>query len=159
MTLALLVQPVSGAHDAIAETWDPIRLDQPGIGWLRDEPARIAADLRPALAGLSGTPLYVVDYQPILYSLTAVPAPTRFAFPSFIIGRFLSRVVAIDAPAEFAEIAAKRPHFIIRDRVRHPSAERDNLEVYVALAALLDTQYRIWKTYPTAVVYRRRDDP
>lgn len=159
MTVALLVQPAAGARDAIAETWDPVRLDAPGVGWLRDEPARIAADLRPALAGLSGTPLYVVDYQPILYHLTAAPTPTRFAFPSFIIGRFLSRVVAVDPRAEFAAIAAQHPHFIVRARDRHPSVERDNLEVYVALAALLDTEYRVWKTYPNAVVYRRRDDP
>ncbi len=158
MTLALLAQPLSGARDAIAETWSPIKLAGPGIGLLRDEPARIAADLRPIITGLSGTPLYVVDYQPILYSLTSVEPPTRFAFPSFICKRFLSRVVAIDPGAEFAAIAAKRPHFIIRSRDPHPNVALDNVEVYVALDTLLKTHYRLWKTYPDALVYRLVSD-
>ena len=158
LALALLLQPLAGARDAIAETWSPVRLDGPGIGLLRDEPARIAFELRPIVAGLPGTPLYVVDYQPILYSLTSVKPPTRFAFPSFICKRFLSRVVDIDAGAEFASIAAKRPHFIIRSRDPHPNVEQDNVEVYVALDALLKSHYRLWKTYPDALVYRLASD-
>jgi 4-amino-4-deoxy-L-arabinose transferase-like glycosyltransferase len=157
--LVLLLQPVKGAWQAIAATWQPVRLDQPGIGWSRDEPARIAADLRPALVGVSGVPLYVFDFEPILYSLTATPSPTPYAFPSFIISHFLSRVAAIDPEATFAGIVARQPHFIVCARFRRPVAPRDNIEVYAALRQELGAHYRVWKNYPSAIVYRLRSDP
>jgi 4-amino-4-deoxy-L-arabinose transferase-like glycosyltransferase len=155
--LALLTQPLSGAHDAIAETARPVQMTGPGIGWLRDGPARVAADLAPVIAGSPGTALYVVDYQPILYSLTSAPPPTRFAFPSFICKRFLASVAAIDPVAEFNAIAAKRPRFIIRSRDPHPDHVLDNDGVYAALKILLSSRYQLWKSYPDALVYRLRD--
>jgi 4-amino-4-deoxy-L-arabinose transferase-like glycosyltransferase len=152
--LLALAWLASTAGGAISETLAPVDWQQPGL--LKDQPAAIARDLRPDLAAAPGAVLYVFDYEPILYSLTGAPPPTRYAFPSFMISRFLSSIAGVDPLREFAAIMARHPLFIVRSRLRHPTPERDEMALYAALDRTLASDYVLWRLYPDAAIYRRR---
>jgi 4-amino-4-deoxy-L-arabinose transferase-like glycosyltransferase len=154
VALLALAWPAATGAGALAETLQPVDWQQPGL--LKDRPAAIAADLRPVLSGTPDPGLYVFDYEPILYSLAGTPAPTRYAFPSFMISRFLSTVAGVDPLVEFRAIMARHPLFVIRSRLRHPSAGNDNLDLYAALDQALLRDYAVWRQYDAATVYRRK---
>jgi 4-amino-4-deoxy-L-arabinose transferase-like glycosyltransferase len=88
---------------------------RPWIGdWLAgrpDEPARVVELMQPRLA--PGETLYAVDAMPIVYFLANVPAPTRFAFPPFLIDPHFSAVAGVDHEAEVAAILAKTPRCVV----------------------------------------------
>lgn len=60
--------------------------------------------------------IYVVDYQPIIYFLTQAKIPTKYAFPSFLVGgkESLSRITGNDPIQELNSIMQKRPVYIIK---------------------------------------------
>jgi 4-amino-4-deoxy-L-arabinose transferase-like glycosyltransferase len=128
----------------------------PGLGLLRDTPARVAADLLPELAAAPGETIYVFDGEPVLYSLTHARLPTRYVFPSFLQSRLLAHMIGIDPMAVLDGIMAKRPLFVIRrtnpdDR----NAATRNLYVYARMNADLAAGYTLWKRYDTMLVWRR----
>ena len=128
-----------------------------GFAPLRDTPAQLAADLKPALAAVPGSEAYVFDGEPVLYALLHEPLPTKFVFPSFLLSKLLARTVGIDPMAELQRILARKPLFIIRrTNPDDQNAATRNLDVYAAMNAELAADYTVWKRYDTMVVYRRK---
>ncbi|MCB8875355.1 ArnT family glycosyltransferase [Acidisoma silvae] len=129
----------------------------PGFAPLRDTPAQLAADLKPALAAVPGAEAYAFDGEPILYALLREPLPTKFVFPSFLLSKLLAHTVGIDPLAELNRILAAKPMFIIRrTNPDDKDAATRNLDVYAAMNAALAADYTVWKRYDTMVVYRRK---
>jgi hypothetical protein len=69
---------------------------------------RIADELAP------GEPIFVFNYQPIVYFLSRAALPTKFLFPVQLVGT--PNFTGIDLDAELARVLASRPHFIVVDR-------------------------------------------
>ena len=80
---------------------------------------RIAAELTP------GEPIFVFNYQPIVYFLSQAALPTRISFPTDLVGT--DNFAGVDLDAELARILVSRPHFIVMDRISmfpvRPSAQ------------------------------------
>ena len=123
--------------------------------WHQDEPAQIAADLAPQIAGGSGCKLYVFDDQPISYALTGQTPPTRFVFPSVLTTKALAKVAGVDAPAELSRILALQPRFIIRRIRPNTTPATANAAVYQRLDQTLAAHYRLWRVYQEAEIYQR----
>ncbi len=77
-------------------------------------------------------------------------------FPSVLTTTFLARVAGVNAPAELARILAGRPLFIVRSLTPNTNPRMIDPRVYALLAATLAADYRLWRTYPGAAVYRLR---
>ena len=120
-----------------------------------DTPLLIARDLGPVLGNRSGG-IYVFDGEPILYALLRRQPPTRYVFPSILTNMFLAHVAGVDAPAEVARILAGRPLFIIRSLAPRTDPRVIDLRVYALVDAALAADYRPWRQYPGAAVYRLR---
>ena len=69
---------------------------------------RIAAELAP------GQPIFVFNYQPIVYFLSHAALPTRIPFPIDLVGTHNFTGVNLDA--ELARVLVSKPHFIVVDR-------------------------------------------
>jgi hypothetical protein len=110
----------------------------------KDEPdmpqlvaGRIAAELAP------GEPIFVFNYQPIVYFLSQAALPTRISFPIDLVGT--ANFTGINLDAELARVLVSKPHFIVVDRnsmfpVR-PSAEelvQSELGAHYNLVATFD---------------------
>ncbi len=134
-------------------------LPEPGSGMFRphDAPARIAADLRAALNAAPGETIYVFDAQPIIYSLARAVPPTRYAFPSYLLSRLLSRVAGVDPLGELGRIMDQRPLFVVRERPpRTGFAGGTNDLLAGTLDVRLAAAYTLWRAYGDCLVYRRR---
>ena len=150
---AVLALPGLAAICACREALAPVLTWQHGIPSLqRDTPARMAADLNAAFV-LSPGRIYVFDSQPILYSLTSQPPPTRYVLPSVITSRLLARVAGIDARAELARILASRPRYIIRSLTPKTDPAIIDPGIYALLGDTLAAHYRLWHSYPGAAIY------
>lgn len=149
--MAARITPDLGRMIAVAA-----RPPVPGLGLLRDTPAKVAADLLPELKAAPGETIYVFDGEPVLYSLTQARLPTRYVFPSFLQSRLLAHMIGIDPVAVLDGIMAARPLFVIRrtnpdDR----NAATRNLDVYARMNADLAARYTVWRRYDSMVVWRR----
>jgi 4-amino-4-deoxy-L-arabinose transferase-like glycosyltransferase len=69
---------------------------------------RIAAELAP------GRPIFVFNYQPIVYFLSQAALPTRIAFPIDLVGT--QNFTGVDLDVELARVLVSKPHFIVMDR-------------------------------------------
>jgi 4-amino-4-deoxy-L-arabinose transferase-like glycosyltransferase len=69
---------------------------------------RIMAELPP------GEPIFVFNYQPIIYFLSHAALPTRISFPIDLVGT--RNFTGIDLDAELARALLSKPHFIVVDR-------------------------------------------
>jgi 4-amino-4-deoxy-L-arabinose transferase-like glycosyltransferase len=148
---AFLALPGLAATGALREAAAPVLTWQRGIPILQpDTPTRMAADLNAALAP---GPIYVFDSQPILYSLTGQPPPTRYVLPSVLTSRLLARVAGVDARAEVARILSTQPRFIIRSLTPKTDPAIIDTGVYAALNAALAAHYQLWRSYPGAAIY------
>ncbi|MCS6890283.1 MAG: glycosyltransferase family 39 protein [Rhodovarius sp.] len=102
-----------------------------------DTPARIAELIREEMP--PGEPIFVANYQPIIYFLAEAAIPTRFPFPLHLTGRW-ARLGGIDMDAEIERVLALRPRFIVTDRGHwdqmRPQAAR-------AITAALEEAYEI----------------
>jgi hypothetical protein len=110
----------------------------------RDEPdvprlvaSRIAAELAP------GEPIFVFNYQPILYFLSEAALPTKISFPIDLVGK--DNFTGVNLDAELARVLASKPHFIVVDRnsmlpVRQSAQElvESELEAHYDLVATFD---------------------
>jgi 4-amino-4-deoxy-L-arabinose transferase-like glycosyltransferase len=114
-----------------------------------DHPAEIAA----TLAAAHAQSLYVFDSQPILYSLTGLPAPTRYVLPSELIGLTLPQVVNINPVAEVSRILATSPQYIVR-REPPPGPSVGNPQVYAVLDGALAAHYTLVHNWPGDALYR-----
>ena len=81
----------------------------------KDEPdvprlvaGRIAAELAP------GEPIFVFNYQPIVYFLSQAALPTRISFPIDLVGT--ANFTGANLDAELARVLVSKPHFIVVDR-------------------------------------------
>lgn len=77
-----------------------------------DTPASVARWLRDRLA--PGERVYVVDWQPILYTLLGQPLPTRYAFPPYLIDSASAALAGADAPREMAQVMVRAPRYLVR---------------------------------------------
>jgi hypothetical protein len=147
-----------GAAGAVAkDTLKPaMHTHAPGVGWLKDTPAQIAAAIRPVLDRTPGATIFVFDYEPIIYGLVHVAPPTRYAFPAFYIDASGSAMAGIDAVRVVAGVLAKKPLFIIVSRTMRGLVKPRNDAVYDRVDRTLAEHYKAWKEFPQAIVYRRR---
>jgi len=153
---ALLAIPGAAGFVTLANATQPL-IAADG-GFTPDVPARVAADLRPALAaaGTANPPLYVFDSQPILYALTRTPPPTRYVLPSVLTGCFLARIAGVDAAKEVERILGEDPLFIVSSDFPPTNPGNLNHQVYAELNAALNARYSLWRHYPDTKVYRLR---
>ena len=71
--------------------------------------ARIAADLPP------GAPIFIPNYQPVVYVLAGAAIPTRYPFPIHLTGRY-ARLAEDSTDDEVDRILARLPRYIVVDR-------------------------------------------
>jgi 4-amino-4-deoxy-L-arabinose transferase-like glycosyltransferase len=121
-----------------------------GIANWGDEPAQVAATLRPNLTG--GDLIYVADYHPILYYVLAARAPTKFLFPPFLVDEEWSRVTGIDREQEVRAVFARRPRYVVK---AHDGAT----PYYRILREELGRDYELDGTVGSVEIYRRRGEP
>jgi hypothetical protein len=79
-------------------------LTGPNIPW------QVASVIR----GESAASAWVVNYEPIIYFLAGIPAPTCFSFPFHLVGP-QSALTGIDPVAEVERVLAGRPRFLVVD--------------------------------------------
>jgi 4-amino-4-deoxy-L-arabinose transferase-like glycosyltransferase len=101
---------------------------------------RIADELAPS------EPIFVFNYQPIIYFLSHAAPPTKFLFPADLVGAL--NFAGVDLDAELARILGSRPHFIVVDRDRmflvRPSAQeliKSTLKAEFSLVANFDEKH------------------
>jgi len=154
----VLAAQLSSAASIEKETLKPVvNAKMPGIGWLRDGPAQIAAAIRPELAAHPGAILYVFDYEPILYHLARAVPPTRYAWPAYLVSRKLAQFSNIDVARAFDAIMAQKPYLIVVARNTTWHSPEDHTHVaYARIGPELAAHYELWKTFDEAWVYRRR---
>lgn len=123
-----------------------------GETWAGDLPRQIAADLAPRLA--PGETIYVYNYEPILYYLTATEPPTRFPFPPHILQT--SGYGLIDSEDELQRILATQPRFIIlrEDTFNPPSYITNDPRLTGIIAGALETNYRLLDNYEAHPISR-----
>jgi hypothetical protein len=98
---------------------------------------RIAAELAP------GEPIFIFNYQPIVYFLSHAALPTRISFPIDLVGT--ENFAGVDLDAELARVLVSKPHFIVVDRYSmfpvRPSAQelvQSELGAHYNLVATFD---------------------
>ena len=102
--------------------------------------------LRPSgiIVYLGNAGVYVYDYQPVLYYLLAVRAPTQYPLPSHHLNPGSTAPFDFQPAAEMARIVARSPRFVIAGTDpatgRHGDASR-------LLWDTLSRHYRLVKTY------------
>ena len=112
------------------------------MGTALDLPAEIARDLKPRL-GPKDT-VYVYDYQPILYYLLAVRAPTNYPLPSHHLNPGTTATLNFRPEAEMARIVARSPRFVIAGS--DPAGGRHG-DASQLLWDTLSQHYRLVKIY------------
>jgi hypothetical protein len=125
-------------------------------GWqaLRDVSGPdLPVEIGSALTAARAQSLYVFDSQPIIYSLTGLPPPTRYVLPSELTGLTLPQVAGVAPVAEVARILASAPQYVVR-REPPPGPDVGNAEVYAELDAALAAHYALVQTWPGAALYR-----
>ncbi|MBS0525872.1 MAG: glycosyltransferase family 39 protein [Proteobacteria bacterium] len=98
--------------------------------------AKIAAELPP------DQPIFVFNYQPIVYFLSRAAVPTRISFPGDLVST--QNFSGVDLDAELARVLISKPHFIVVDRNSmfpiRPSAQE-------LLESELGTNYKLVDTF------------
>ncbi|QXM24701.1 hypothetical protein KO353_16040 [Elioraea tepida] len=141
-----------------ADTWtgDAARRIETGPGFRRADPIRLVAQsLREIVP--EGSTVYIANYHPVVYVLSGMAVPTRFAFPQHLAGWY-SGVTGIDADAELDRVLAARPAAIVVDRgwwtAMRPPAR-------AAIEATLGRHYefaaRVLEANGPVEIYRLRD--
>jgi hypothetical protein len=120
-----------------------------GVPETGDPPALAARYIRGKAA--PGDRVYVVDYQPVIYYLLDLPAPTRYAFPPFLADTTLNRVANVDAPRELRRILASAPRFLVLGR------PLSNAAFYRVLDPLVDRYYQVDTESPSFLIFRLRE--
>ena len=112
------------------------------MGRAPDLPVEIARDLKPRLE--PEDTVYVYDYQPVLYYLLAVRAPTNYPLPSHHLNPGTTASLDFRPAAEMARIVARSPRFVIAGS--DPASGRHG-EASRLLWDALSQHYRLVKTY------------
>ena len=106
-----------------------------------DVPARIAARIAAELP--PGAPIFIPNYQPVIYVLAGAAIPTRFPFPIHLTGAY-ARLSDASTDDEVGRILATRPRFMVVDRSSwggmRPAAAN-------AIAAALEQGYALAETF------------
>ena len=108
-----------------------------GLPMPPDAPAEVAAYPREHVPG--SEPIYIADYEPIVYFLADRKAPTRYAFPPRLIDQQFAKVDRIDPLAELAAIMTRQPLYLVR--VAPPSPDMTNPAFAAALDRYVQERY------------------
>ncbi|MBD5653556.1 MAG: glycosyltransferase family 39 protein [Candidatus Eremiobacteraeota bacterium] len=84
-----------------------------------------------------GTTLYVADDRTILYVLTGLAPPTRFAYSAHLVDRYQETIAGVSGAREIVRAFARHPLFVVRDlanREREDPPSRDVLDRALARA-------------------------
>lgn len=90
--------------------------------------------------------IYVLDYNPIIYSLSQSKIPTKYIFPPFLIGRTSARMVDGSSINEVNNILKLKPVYIVRKRER-PEPEGTIDEIYRDVDSVLKKEYSLEKSF------------
>lgn len=116
-----------------------------------DLPVVIARDLKPRLD--PEDTVYVFDYQPVLYYLLAVRAPTNYPLPSHHLNPGTAARLGFRPVAEMARIVSQAPRFIIAGSDPAAGSHGDASRL---LWDTLNQHYRLVKIYGKGVrIYER----
>ena len=115
-----------------------------GLPMPPDAPAEVAAYLREHVP--ASEPIYIADYEPIVYFLADRKAPTRYAFPPRLIDQQFAKVDRIDPLAELAAIMTRQPSYLVR--VAPPSPDMTNPAFAAALDRYVQERYILEKAIP-----------
>ena len=112
------------------------------MGRAPDLPTEIALDLKPELD--PEDTVYVYDYQPVLYYLLAVQAPTNYPLPAHHLYPGISVYLDFQPAAEMARIVSQAPRFVIAGS--NPAEGRHG-DASQLLWDTLSQHYRLVKIY------------
>lgn len=152
-TLARLVQPwaarsafiglslVAGSVPIISTL---VPMVEEGFGIKQPDAARKVANAMVAELGQSGGTAYVVNYHVITYFLSKTTPPTRFAFPSHLVG-YYDHLTGVDTEAELKRILDTRPGVIVVDRGRWSSMRPGPASI---INEVLNKHYEIKNSVP-----------
>jgi 4-amino-4-deoxy-L-arabinose transferase-like glycosyltransferase len=105
-------------------------------------------------AGNSKISLFVVDGSLMLYALTNVEPPTKYAFSPFLLDPHFQRVAGLDGKAEVTRILRSEPEFVVRST--NPLQEAIAMRAYVD--GLLVDRYVVDTVIHNTEILRRRLD-
>ncbi|MEA3337240.1 MAG: glycosyltransferase family 39 protein [Chloroflexota bacterium] len=121
-----------------------------GRGERVDEPAYIGSYLRDRLE--PGQTVYVADYEPVIYFLAGVEAPTRYVLPRLLTDEALAAVAGIDPSSELARIMRGKPAYVVL-----LEKDRDASRFHSELHGYLDRDYVVDRVVRDATLFRRQD--
>jgi hypothetical protein len=130
-TLSILVLPAVLTYPIFARGLFP------DDGFEDRTPTRIAAYLNRIAPG---KPIYIVDYEPVIYQLTGAPVPTRFPFTQHLVCDFPA--APVQAEEEMRRIVLTRPAAILVSTSRHRIACEMPQRVGMAMRLATDIGYR-----------------
>lgn len=148
--LPALAQPVYSNAKLVAQEINDLTLGNAGS--LRtDQAGYIGAYLRDRLA--PDETVYVVDYEPIVYFLAGVDAPTRYVLPALLtrpeLFPLISKQLAGTPVAEVERIMAQEPTYVVAYESHPSSPEYEALDRHLAMYYQVDSQVR------DVLIYRR----
>ena len=112
-------------------------LDVATARFRQDVPRSIAQAIRNDIT--SGDQVYVVDYAPIIYLLADAPLPTRYAFPTFLVGANIR--VLDDVPSERLRVLRNRPKYIVMHEDSRNNAAAWDLQALTQVEETLAQHY------------------
>ncbi len=129
--------------------------------WPSDTPTAVAAYIREH--GSPDQPIFIMDYEPIVYYLVDAPLPTRYVFTPHLMDAVYREIGRFDQVAELDAIMAQKPVYVVRLLPRNPGFT--NEPVAARLDVHLSRDYNLERTIagvsttsgqPVSVVLYRR---
>ena len=101
-----------------------------------------------------GESLFVVDYNPVIYTLVDAPVATPYPFIVFLIDEWYGPVVGIDQEQALQAIMARQPTYVVVQA--RPNREFTNQHLQQPLADDLAADYALEQTLPGVETYTNR---
>ena len=120
-----------------------------GQPWPQDANFGVARYLQERIQ--PGESLFVVDYNPVIYTMVDAPIPTRYTLLVYMVTQWYEPVVGVDQAAAMDEAMARRPTYVLRQA--RPNREFDNPRVAERLDVRLAADYTLAATLPGVETY------
>jgi hypothetical protein len=120
-----------------------------GRPWPQDANVTVADYLRGVIR--PGESLFVVDYNPVIYTMVDAPIPTPYILPVFLIDQWYEAVANIDQVQVLDETMARKPTYVVLQA--RPNREFTNQRVAQRLTERLTASYTLEQTVPGVETY------